>query len=207
MAKTMTAPQQKPMTDGQIEDAVSKFRDAVRKHRNELDSEAVQKVLGTDNLGMVLFAPFRKLVEMVNNMFTRRVEGINRDQSPQEAIDATGRKQYTDQSVVDAMPRGEGENVELKFFELDYDPTPTELNAEYESLGLKADPFALAKHMEDDPAFADERPVACQWDLDENGRASFAAFSQWRVERRVHVDRGDDKWFRLYRFAGVSKST
>lgn len=203
MDKTMTAPKQ--MTDGQIEDLVSKLRDAARKHRDELGSEAVQEALGTDNLGMVLFAPFRKLVEMVSNMFTRNISGVNRTQTPQEALDATGRKQYTNQSVVDAMPRGEGENVELKFFELDYDPFPKELDAEYKSRNLKADPFALSKHMQDDPSFADERPVACQWDLDENGRASYAVFDRWDGGRFVDVFRRDDRWDRRYRFAGVCK--
>ena len=205
MAKTMTAPQQKTMTDGQIDDLVNKLRDAVRKHREELGSEAVQEVLGTDNLGMVLFDPFRKLVEMVSNMFTRLVSGINRNQTSQEALDATGRKQYTTQSVVDAMPRGEGENVELQFFELDYDPTTAELDAEYESRNLKADPFALMKHMEDNLAFADERPVACQWDLDENGAASYATFHRWHDERDVLVYRNAGVWSRYSRFAGVRK--
>ncbi len=203
MDKTMTAPKQ--MTDGQIEDLVNKLRDAARKHREELNSEAVQEALGTDNLGMVLFASFRKIVEMVSAMFTRLVSGINRNQTPQQALDATGRKQYTTQSVVDAMPHGEGENVELKFFELDYGPTTTELNAEYERHGLTADPFALCKHMQDDPAFADDRPVACQWDLGENGAASYATFIGWDGGRDVSVDRTVNRWPRGYRFAGVCK--
>jgi len=205
MDKTMTAPKQKSMTDGQIDDLANKLRDAARKHRDELGSEAVQEVLGTDNLGMVLFAPFRELVEMVSNIFTRNVSGVNRTQSPQEALDATGRKQYTIQSVVEAMPRGEGESVDLKFFELEYEPTTTELDDEYERRGLKADPFALSKHMEDDPAFADDRPVACQWDLDGNGVASYATFLRWYGERYVIVNRHDDRWPCYYRFAGVRK--
>ena len=205
MAKTMTAPQHKTMTDGQIDDLVNKLRDAVRKHRDELGSEAVQKVLGTDNLGMILFDPFRRLVEMVSTMFTRSVSGINRDQSPQAAINATGRMQYTNRSVVDAMPRGEGEDAELEFFELDYDPTPAELDAEYKSRNLKADPFALCKHMQDDPTFADERPVACQWDLKEDGAACYAAFHRWLGEWNVSADRSADVWHRGYRYAGVRK--
>jgi hypothetical protein len=141
------------------------------------------------------------------DMFTRLVSGINRNQTPQQALDATGRKQRTTQSVVDSMPRGEGENVELKFFELDYDPTPAELDAEYEQRDLKADPFALMKHMKDDPAFADERPVACQWDLGEDGRASRAALgrSGGERERDVSVGHSDRRWYRYYRFAGVCK--
>jgi len=201
--KTMTAP--KKMTDGQIDDLANKIRDAARKHRDELSSEAVQKVLGTDNLGMMLLAPFRKLVEMESNMFTRLVSGINRNQTPRQALDATGLKQYTTQSVVDSMPRGEGENVELKFFWLDYNPTITELGKEYERRSLKADLFALCKHMEDDPEFADERPVACQWDIDENEVASYAAFRRWHGERGVVVGRYVSGWPRRYRFAGVCK--
>jgi hypothetical protein len=143
--------------------------------------------------------------EIMNSMSTRNVSGVNRAQSPQDALDATERKQFTTKSAVNSMPRGEGENVELRFFDLDYDPTPTELDAEYKSRNLKADFFALAKHMQDDPAFADECPVVCQWDLGENGVASYAVFHRWRDERSVDVDRYGNRWNRLYRFAGVCK--
>jgi len=203
MTKIMTPSQN--MTDGQIDKVTAKLRDALRKHQGELSSEPVQQVLGTDNLGMVLFTPFRELVEMVSSMFTLNVSGINRNQTPQGALDATGRKQYTTQSVVDAMPRGEGENAELKFFELDYEPTTTELYTEYERRGLKADPFALSKHMEDDPAFADDRPVVCQWDCDKDGRASYVVFARWGGGRSVLVNRLDNRWLRFSRFAGVCK--
>lgn len=205
MDQTMTAPKQKCMTDGQIDDLVNKLRAAARKHRNKFDSKAVQSVLGTDNLGMVLLAPFRELVEMVSTMFIRLVGGINRNQTFQEALDATGRKQYTNRSVVDTMPHGEGENVELRFFELDYDPSTKELDVEYGRRGLKADPFALVKHMEDDPAFADERPVACQWDLGENGIVSYATFGRGNDGWYVNVDRGGSRWNCYYRFAGVCR--
>ena len=205
MDKTMTASKQKPMTDGQIDDLANKLRDAARKHRNDLASEAVQEALGTDNLGMVLFAPFRKLVEMTSSIFTRHVSGVNRVQSPQDALDATGRKQHPTQSIVDAMPRGEGENVELKFFELDYEATPTELDAEYERRNLKADPFALLKYMEDNPAFADERSVVCQWDLGEDGMVSFMAFYRWCGKRSVDVLFYGDSFNRRTCFAGVCK--
>ncbi|MCI5108576.1 MAG: hypothetical protein MRY49_01885 [Candidatus Pacebacteria bacterium] len=205
MAKTMTTSKQKPMTDGQIEDLVGKFRDAVRKHRDELGSEAVQYVLGTDNLGMVLFDPFRKLVEMMNAISICNVTGVNRTQSPQDALDATGRKQYTTQSVVDSMPRGGGENVELKFFELDYNPSTNELDAEYKRRGLRADPIALCKYMEVNPTFADERPVACQWGLGKGGAAFHASFYRWSLDRSVRVFCSDDQWDRFFRFAGVSK--
>lgn len=74
MAKTMIA----SMTDGQIENAVAKLRDALRKHRDEFESEPVQEVLGMPNLGMRLLEPFRKLVEAVSDMIVRYVTSDGR---------------------------------------------------------------------------------------------------------------------------------
>jgi len=157
------------------------------------------------NLTNDFLATIRERVEMVSTMFTRNVSGINRNQTPQEALDATGRKQYTTKSVVDAMPRGEREKVEMWFFELDYNPTPKDLAAEYELRDLKADPIGLASVLEVEPAFADDRPVACQWDLDENGKASYAVFYRWLDGRNVNVQRHGNRWTRSCRFAGVCK--
>lgn len=204
MAETMTASQQ-PMTDGQIDNLVDKFRAAVRKHRSEFGSEAVQQVLGVENLGTELLVLFRKHVEAVSSMIVRHVK-VDRTRSPQEVLDATGRKQYTDRDVVKTMPRGEGEGeeVDVYFFNLDYDPTPAELDREYELRQLKADPIAQAQVNTDDPAFADDRPNNCQWGL-ENGVASFAVFDRWVGERDVNVLRYDGRWYRRCRFGGVRK--
>jgi hypothetical protein len=141
----------------------------------------------------------------MTNMTKERVlvSGINRNQTLPEVLDALDATM--DPSVVDTMPRGEGEDVELEFFELDYDSTPRELDAEYERRGLKADPFALAKHMADNPASADVRSVACQWDLGEDGEASYAVFHRWDGELSVDVFRGGGRWQCGYRFAGVCK--
>lgn len=62
MAKTMTP---SVMTDGQIERAIEIFRAQLRKHQNELPSEAVQIVLGQSKLGHELLAVLRKRVEAV----------------------------------------------------------------------------------------------------------------------------------------------
>lgn len=72
MAKTMTA--SKPMTDGQIENVVSKLRDALRKHRTDFGLEPVQRVLGIENLGMELLTPFRTRVEAISKLIARRVK-------------------------------------------------------------------------------------------------------------------------------------
>ncbi|MFA5942313.1 MAG: hypothetical protein WC798_01430, partial [Candidatus Paceibacterota bacterium] len=43
---------------------------------------------------------------------------VNRTRTPQEALDATGRKQYTDADVVAEMPKGEGAEANVVFFKL-----------------------------------------------------------------------------------------
>jgi len=208
MAKIMIASQQ--MTDGQIENVVAKLRDALRKHRGELGSEPVQQVLGVENLGMELLAPFRKRVEAMTNIIVRHVT-VNRAQTPQAMLDATGRRQYTDRKVVDAMPRSEGEEVDVYLFK----PRPEaykngfinddDLEKEYEFHGLvPADPYSLAAVIEADPAFADKHRNVTHW-KDANGKWCYIAFSRWDGERSVGVNRDGRVWFSEWWFAGLRK--
>ncbi|HXF43908.1 MAG TPA: hypothetical protein VNK70_00285 [Candidatus Paceibacterota bacterium] len=204
MERTMIASaERQKMTDGQIENVVARLRDALRKHREEFGSEPVQKVLGTDNLGMRLLEPFRQLVEAVSNLIIRRVK-VDRSRTPQEALDATGRKQYTNRSVVAAMPRGEGEEVEVIFFNLGRYVSDNDLEKEYELRGLMpADPYSLAAVNGADPAFADERPNGTHW-KDADGRWCYAAFDRhWDDGRRVRVNRDGRDWSDDWWFAGL----
>ena len=68
MAKTMIA---SGMTDGQIDNVVNKLRDALRKHRDEFGADPAQQVIGRENLGMELLAPFRALVEAESEFIVR----------------------------------------------------------------------------------------------------------------------------------------
>mgnify|MGYP001594107053 CR=1 FL=1 len=202
MTKIMT-PYEAGITTVQIGKIQEVLGAALRK--SGFQSESVQQIIETqgDSLTAEFVGVLRKRVEAVSKMIVRRVK-VDRSQTSQQAFDATGRKQYTDREVVDAMPRGEGEEVDVYFFDLNYDPTVQELDHEYELRGLKADPIAQAKVNTDDPAFADDRPNGCQWGL-EKGVASFAAFDRWVGGRRVDVGRDDDGWYRGYRFGGVRK--
>lgn len=206
MAKTVTA---SPMTDGQIENVVAKLRDALRKHRNEFGSESVQQVLGVENLGMELLAPFRQRVEAVSNLIVRRVK-VNRTRTPQAALDATGRKQYTDQAVVDAMPRGEGDEAEVVFFKPDASCykngliSMAEVDRQYELRGLVPDPYATEAVNEADSAFADLHPNAVQWQAAGGGWCC-AAFDGWHGERDVDVNRRGSDWSDGWEFSGVRK--
>ncbi len=190
MAKTVTAPE---MTDGQIENAVNKLRDAMRKHRSEILPDVAQLVLGVENLGMMMFTPFRERAEAVSNLIVRTAK-VNRSRSPQEAIDATGRTQYTDRKVVDAMSKGEDDEVEVVFFKPDLSNrngfiSDDDLEKEFELRGLKpVDPYSLAAVNEADPAFADDKPHGTHW-KDENGQWCCATFRRWSGGRHVSVDR------------------
>lgn len=137
-------------------------------------------------------------------MIVRHVR-VNRSCTPAEVIEATGRnKWYIDQEVLAEMPRVGFEEGKVEIFELDYSPTPDELDREYESRGLKPDPYAAAQVVIDDPAFTDkhERPLAVQW-RDSRGRVCSAVFYFNGIRRRVGVGWGCEWWPWYYRFAGV----
>mgnify|MGYP001584439331 FL=1 len=206
MTQIMTAAE---MTDGQIENVVNKLRDAMRKHRSEITSDVAQQVLGVENLGMMMFTPFRERAEAVSNLIVRKIK-VNRNRSPQEALDATGCAQYTDRKVVDSMPKGEGDEVEVVFFKLDLSQrngfiSDDDLEKEFELRGLKpADPISVATVNEAYPAFADEKPHGTHW-KDAKGNWCYAAFNRWSGERKVDVLRVGSDWYGRWWFAGVRK--
>lgn len=197
------------MTDGQIENAVNKLRDAMRKHRSLISLDVAQKVLGTENLGMVMFMPFRERAEAVSNLVIRTVK-MSRNRSQQEAIEATGRVQYADRNVVDSMPKGEGAEAEIVFFKPDLSKrngfiSDDDLEKEFELRGLKpADPISVAAVNEADPTFADEKPHGTHW-KDAKGKWCYAVFSRWDDKREVRVVRSDGGWGDYWWFAGVRK--
>lgn len=211
MGKTMTpsAVESRQATAGQIDKAVANYRALLEKHSQEFDSSAVQVVLGQSELAGEMLAVFRKRVEAVSDMIVRRVK-VNRTRNPQEVLDATGRKQYTDRKVVDSMPKGEGEEVEVVFFKPDLTRrngyiSDADLDKEYELRGLKpADPYSVAAVNETDPAFADEKPHGTHW-KNADGNWCFAAFDHWRDERHVSVDRIDHGWDVSWWFGGLRK--
>ncbi|MBU0597887.1 hypothetical protein KKF61_02725 [Patescibacteria group bacterium] len=205
MAKTMTP----SMTDGQIDKVVENitagFRKRLRDHRDELSSDTVQTVLGQKDFISALFAEFRQRVEAVSNMIVRKVK-VDRTRTSQEALDVTGRKQYTDDDVVKSMPNGKGDETEVIFFKVGRTISDDDLEKEYELRGLvPADPYSLCAVNGNDPAFADEHPNGTHW-KDSNGKWCFASFDRWSDERGVSVGRSDSGWYVRCWFAGVRKN-
>ncbi len=192
------------ITPGQM----SKFYDllvaALRK--SGLPSEPTQQVLETHGgtLADEFVAAVRKRVDAISDMIVRRVT-VNRNRTPQDMLDATGRNQYTDKDVVKAMPRGTGDEAEVIFFKVGRYLSDADLDKEYDLRGLKpADPFSLGAVNEADLAFADEHPNGTHWQ-DANGKWCYAAFLRWHVGRLVLVDRDDDGWSDDWFFGGVRK--
>ncbi len=208
MTKIMTASGN--ARDGQIENVVGKFRDALRKHCGEIPVDIMQEVLGTKNLGMELFAVVRKHAEMLNGFITHDVS-VNRGRTPMQALEASGRRLYINDAVVATMPLGNGTKAKLFYFKprpqaFDRNGwmSPTNLAAEYDYVGLQPAPRAQIDDNTANPEFADDHPNACQW-VDVDGNYFYAAFCRWSVERSVGVYRSDGGWRGGWLFAGVRK--
>lgn len=189
---TKVTPSKKPMTDGQIDKVVANIRALLQKRRAEFPSGAVQIAFEVSKLADEMVAPLRKRVEAESEMIVRRVT-VNRTQAPQAVLDATRRKQYTDKEVVGAMPKGEGEEVEVCFFPLKKWTSNADVEAELERRGLTPDPYAQAQVNKESPEFADTRPNGTQWKGDD-GKYYFAAFDLCHGERLVGVRRDVDDW-------------
>lgn len=201
MNKIMTLSE---MTAGQIDKAVANFRALLEKHSKNYDQDAVQTVLGQKEFIDKVFTLFQDRVEAVSGMIVRKVK-VDRSLSPVGLLRATGRVQYVNGIVVAEMPKGEGDEVEVVFFNLGCYVSDDILEKEYEIRGLKpADPYSQAAVNTVDPAFADKHPNGTHW-KDENGNWCYSAFDRWGGEREVNVGQSDDDWDDDWWFAGLRK--
>lgn len=204
MAETMIASQ---MTDGQVEDLVAKFRSACLKHRDGISLEDAQTALGTENIGMIMFTLFLELTRKLTQIVVRLVRGINRECTPQQAVDtvvATGRTPYINSEVVATIPRGEGDEAKFAYVELGkYCDSNAAAMARVAELGYEPynDVRAVIEDLRQHPDLADDnKPIVCFW-TDTQGRIYWIAFSRWYDERNVCVDRDGDVWFEDWRVA------
>ncbi|MEK7604603.1 MAG: hypothetical protein AAB442_02305 [Patescibacteria group bacterium] len=204
MTHVVTPSEVNPITAGQIGKVQDLLGAALRKAG--LQSEPMQQVIEHQGEALIaeLVAAVRKRVEAISSMIVRHV-AINVERTPQQVLDATGRKQYVNGDVVVTMPCGTTPEADVHFFKLDRCVSDDDLEKEYELRGLKpADPRSLAAVNEADPAFADEHPNSTHW-KDVNGNWCYAAFNRWfDGGRSVYVHRFD-LWFDGSWFAGLRK--
>ncbi len=193
----MTTVRTQSITNGQIGQINDRL--ATKLRESGLPSDTVQRVLAAPGGEAVnaMFAVFRKHVEAMSEIIIRRAR-VDRTRTPQEAIDATGRRQFVDEKILATMPIGEGEEVDVWFIPIKRFVPASEVPAFLAQYGLVPDPRAQAAVNEDDPAFADEHPNGTQWD--DNCCLSFFG---WSDERGVDCSRGGDGWDGYWFLAGV----
>jgi hypothetical protein len=135
---------------------------------------------------------------------------VNRKRSAKEALDATGRKQYVLDKILETVSNAgtdEEEEVQICFWKISHYVTMEELEEEYQIRGQRqADFFEISAVNEAYPSFGDEKPNGTSW-KDAKGNWCFAGFRCDDVVRQfVCVDEclagglGED-WY----FAGVRK--
>lgn len=144
-----------------------------------------------------------KFKEMIaaGTMIVHRGVVVNRNRTPQEAIAATGRKQYVDDKAVASMPRGQGEVVDLYYVKANRFLSDDNLEKWMEELGLTFDPRAQAADNEANPTFADDYPNGAQW-KNSKGEWCFSAFNRWDDERLVDIYRHGFGWNGSWWFPG-----
>ena len=201
----------KAMLSGQIDKAVANYRAMLEKHAPTFNSEAVQTALGQSELAADQLTVFRNKVEALSTIIIRRVT-VNRKRSLKEALDATGRKQYVNESVLIEMPNGIAEEADVVLWKPGYYVSAADFEEEYEKMSkvlgyeiVPVDLATLAALNEEDPAFADQRPN-CTQHKNAKGKYNFATFGRWLGgERRVDVDQSGSDWSDDWWFAGVRK--
>lgn len=194
------------MDMGQASSAADWFMTKCREDGGTLAHPDVQVVLEEEGDALVeeMFNCLRSRVERRAKMISRRAR-VDYTRTERQALDAMGRIVcYLDDKVLERAPKtGHGVvEVEGWFFDLDYDPTPTELAREYGLRNLVPDFYWQCAVNGADKA---ERPNSCQWDLSENGSASYASFDRYGDLREVYVYQCAYQRRRRYRFGGVRK--
>ena len=146
----------------------------------------------------------------------RRIVRVNRARKPQKAIVATGCSQYcwayngdaklTNSKVINAMSRGEGEEVEVIFFNLGCYVNDLNLAEAYQLRGFKpADPYSLMAVNEMEPDFVKTIPNTTHW-KDSNGKYCYIAFRLYMGDRVVNAQYSDNGGFRhFWWFAGLRR--
>lgn len=193
-----------PITQGQM----GKFYDVLvaALTKSGLPSEPTQLVLERQGAALAdeFVAALQKRVDAISDMITRQVT-VDGTRTPQAALDATGRIQYTDKKVVASMPDCESGTRTVCLFKLSRFVSDEDLAKEYELRGLVSAPREQAALNEADAAFADQYPNGTHW-KDKDGNWCFAAFGQWRDgERVVSVGRRGGGWSGHWWFVGVGK--
>ncbi len=152
------------MSDGQIDKLVDTFRACVRKHQDEFPRDAVQRVLGLENLGMDFMPMFRQRVEQFT--FITRTVAVDRSKPPLVTLEGTECAIAGNKDVIAYVPIGEGAQVEAVFFKIVITESINKaaVMKEYDFRKLSPlDPYALCAVNASDKTFAELYPNTTLW--------------------------------------------
>ncbi len=183
MVTSMTPSKVGPITDGQIDKAVSHYRDMLTTHRSKVgDSNSVQKVLGSDEYLGEQVGVLRRHVAMASKLIVRHFK-VDRTKTPAQLLESCGRVPwYINAEVLATMPMNGPEEGDLEFFPFELNTPIVEIQRVLSQRGLVPDYAAQMQVNADDPAFADKHPNVMQW-----GK-NYAHFIRHNGKRGVRVD-------------------
>ena len=155
-----------------------------------------------------------------------RMASVNRDLTPRQVLEATGRKLhevvikdpvtgmaqrtivFDINDVLLTMPsngRGLQAKVRVVFFKPETCVADDDaLALEFRARRLKPDPYAVAAVNQADPGFAEKYPNATYW-LNEDGKRGKIMFDQSEGNREVSVDDTSGGWGPHWWFGGVEE--
>lgn len=195
------------ITDDQVDQILGVLRGQLEGCSSLLLEKDVQKVLKLPRLGIDLLSVFLRHVEVVAQEIIRIVVIQDTDRTPQEALNATNRRDPGSlcPDVIDSMPTIRDKEAEIRFFKVnDSEVSDDELTRHYDIRGLKpVDPLTLAALNEADPAFADQYDNCTHWQ-DADGNWCHLAFNKV-CKRQFIVKRSSGGWDNRWWFAGVCK--
>lgn len=208
MAKKISIAPIVGMTTEQAGRMADRLTTRCRKDGLTFSKDIVQDVLEHEGgeLTQEQFEALRRRVERRSEMIVRRTT-VNRDQTPKQLIDATGRKEYLNDEVLKTMPRQDTgterypEEVDMYFFNVGRYLTIDEQERVLAEYGLAPDYYAQTQVNIDDKSFADKHPNAAQWD-NRDGQASYVAFYRSDGGRFVGCSRYGFDWRVDWWFAG-----
>lgn len=121
-------------------------------------------------------------IESSSSIISRHVK-VDRSSTPQQFLDATTIRQYTDRQVVDSMPKGSGDETYVYFFKIGRCINDDDLGKEYKLRHLTpVDPYTLIAVNKDDLGFSNKYPNYTYW-KDGDNRLCYALFdSSWGEE-------------------------
>lgn len=214
MSENMTPAKQ--IIAEQIDEVVANYRATLKECAGKFDSEIVRTVLERSEFVDEQLAILLRYMEVFNDLIVHHRVKVDRHRTSQEALDAaaTGRRPFTDRNVVNEMPVGEGDEVDVVYFK----PKPWEYtrpsyisNEDLEKAlrrrNLRNDPRAVMADNENNYAFTDDHPhgVVGHWEDTDGTWGPYVIFEHWCGERSFGLGRGNRGWDGDCLFAGVRK--